>query len=212
MKTNKHAVRATGRRFRFGAANCLLGVLLTLPISLARAEVIHGTLINQPPPTNTIVTPRETTPKIINGYLQIGFDKLSAFQATMQTGSTNGPDSQLKLAVPVPAEIAALNGKKVVLQGFMLPLKQDDSRVTELLLLKNQRLCCFGKIPNINEWMHVRMPSGQGVPFGRVDCLVTAWGTLHVGEINFKGEMGGIYSMDGDKMSLEPAFNTTSSS
>jgi hypothetical protein len=200
MKKNNQSARAAGGKFWPRPINCVLVMLMILPGQMAWAQVIRGTSFDQPPATNAIVTAPAMPPKVVDGYLQVGFERLSAFPVVMPTADTNGVAS--KPAIPLPAEIMALNGKKIFLQGFMLPLKQDDSRVTEFFFLKNQNLCCFGKCPKPNEWMHVTMPVGKGIPFGRIDCVVTVWGTLHVGAIHSHSQMAGIYSLDGDKMSF----------
>jgi hypothetical protein len=138
-----------------------------------------------------------------DGYLQTSFDKLSAFQASVvlqNTSSSGGMNYQPELARPIPAEIEALDGRKIVLQGFMLEVKQENGYTTEFLFLKNQSLCCFGKRPNVNEWMLVHM-RGDGVPAIR-DRIWTVRGTLHVREIRSHGQLTGIYSLDGDKAEI----------
>ena len=89
-------------------------------------------------------------------------------------------------------------GKRVSLKGFMLPLKVEGGLVTELLIMRDQSMCCYGAVPKINEWVSVKM-TGKGVkPI--MDQAVTLYGKLHVGEIRENGYLVGIYQMDGEKV------------
>ena len=85
----------------------------------------------------------------------------------------------------------------------MLPLKVEGGLVTEMLIMKDQSMCCYGATPRINEWVSVKMKGGVK-PL--MDEPVTLMGTLKVGETRENGYLVGIYAMDGDKMA-ERNFN-----
>lgn len=141
------------------------------------------------------------------GYLPVGFDKLSAFSATVvySHADSNAPVlSGPRVTSQIPDAVRALEGKDVAIEGFMLPLKNRDGRVTEFLLLKNQLMCCFGIPPNLNEWVHVSM-SGKGIK-PCMDQPITIYGTLHVGEYQENRQMLGIYKLDGDGMRIHREF------
>ena len=94
--------------------------------------------------------------------------------------------------------LLALDKKFVSLKGFMLPLKVENGLITELLIMRDQSMCCYGSVPKINEWVSVKM-TGKGVkPI--MDQAVTMYGRLHVGEVRENGYLVGIYTMDGDKI------------
>jgi len=80
----------------------------------------------------------------------------------------------------------------------MLPLKVENGRVTEFLLLRDQLMCCFGAVLKINEWVSVKT-IGTSVKAIR-DQPVTISGKLHVGEMRENGCLVGIYRMDGEKL------------
>jgi mono/diheme cytochrome c family protein len=92
-------------------------------------------------------------------------------------------------------EIKAFSGKKVAVKGFMLPLKVEGGLVTELLLMRDQSMCCFGTVPKINEWIAVKMTTSGIKPV--MDQAVTLYGTLKVGAMRENGYLVGIYQMDG---------------
>jgi len=137
-------------------------------------------------------------------YLEVGFDTLAAFDAIVEyemvNANTNASYYAPKLTTPVPENIKALDRKEVAVQGFMLPLKGDEGRIQEFILLKNQMMCCFGKPPNVNEWVHVRM-TGKGIK-PLMDQVITIYGTLHVGSYNENRQMLGLYQLDGDGVGL----------
>ena len=132
-------------------------------------------------------------------FAVVGFDKLSTFKydvpddvATNTVASAKNPDEQ------IPAPVKAFSGKRVSLKGFMLPLKVEGGLVTELLIMRDQSMCCYGAVPKINEWVSVKM-TGKGVK-PVMDQAVTMYGTLKVGAIRENGYLVGIYQLDGEKM------------
>ncbi len=142
-------------------------------------------------------------PKTVE-YVTAGFDKLAGYNFEMtddllmqrtNVAATSTADAQ------IPATIKALNNQRVTLRGFMLPLKVEDGRVTELLIMKDQSMCCYGATPKINEWVSVTI-KGRGVK-PVMDVPVTLFGTLRVGEQRENGYLVSIYRMDGERMETE---------
>jgi hypothetical protein len=131
-------------------------------------------------------------------FAVVGFDKLSTFKydvpddVATNAPTAKDPDGQ------IPDRVKAYNGKRVSLKGFMLPLKVEGGLVTELLIMRDQSMCCYGAVPKINEWVSVKMTSKGIKPV--MDQAVTLSGTLKVGAIRENGYLVGIYQMDGEKM------------
>ena len=98
----------------------------------------------------------------------------------------------------IPPHIKGLDQKLVSLEGYMMPLKVEKGKVTELLLLRDQSACCYGAVPKITEWVSVTMADGGVEPV--MDEPVKFHGTLKVGEVRENGYLVGIYEMEGDKM------------
>ena len=61
----------------------------------------------------------------------------------------------------IPQPIKDLNTKKIALQGFMVPIDLKNGKSTKFLLVKDQSLCCFGRMPRMNEWVSVHMKPGK---------------------------------------------------
>lgn len=131
--------------------------------------------------------------------LILGFEKLASFQYTLPDGpvDTNAV-AQAATTNQIPATIKSLNNRFITLKGFMLPLKVEKGLVTELLIMRDQSMCCYGTVPRINEWVSVKMV-GTGVkPI--MDQAVTFHGKLKVGEMYENGYLVGIYALDGERM------------
>ena len=145
-------------------------------------------------PTNIASSASEAPVK--NGMQEVGFDKLAGFNYVVPeyTGTIPPPMPDTN---QIPATIKAYDGRKVAIKGFMLPLKVKEGKVTELLLMRDQSMCCFGAVPKINEFLTVKMV-GEGTK-AVMDQAVTLVGTLKVGEFSENGYLLGIYQMDGER-------------
>lgn len=136
-----------------------------------------------------------------NGFLSVGFEKLSTFNYIVPDetpGTNNATAAAAAQPDQIPGAVRALDQKLISLRGYMLPLKVEGGLVTELLIMKDQSMCCFGSVPKINEWVSVKM-AGKGVK-AVMDQPVTLFGKLFVGEIRENGYLVGIYRMDGEKL------------
>jgi hypothetical protein len=98
----------------------------------------------------------------------------------------------------IPQKVKSYDQKKVALRGFMLPLKVEGGLVTEMLIMKDQTMCCYGATPRINDWVSVRMKNKGVKPL--MDLPVTLSGTMKVGEMRENGYLVGIYSMEGEEL------------
>ncbi len=144
-------------------------------------------------------TPAPVAEAKTDGQLIVGFDKLSSFKYDVPDENPDSPFAKGKDPdTQIPETIKAFSGKRVSLKGFMLPLKVEQGLVTELLIMRDQSMCCFGTVPKINEWVSVRM-TGKGIK-PVMDQAVSLVGTLKVGAIRENGYLVGIYQMDGERM------------
>lgn len=135
----------------------------------------------------------------VDGYVKADFEQLATFKITpppfdpkAKPGSA-GPS----LGDQIPAVIRQLDGRKAIVTGFMLPIKMEGGLVTELLLMRTQMLCCYGVMPQVNEWVLVRMTKGV---YQLVDVPVSFGGVLHVKELYENGFLTAIYTLDGERM------------
>lgn len=122
------------------------------------------------------------------------FDEKDGFIRT-DFGFLSGFDSEKEKA---PNQVKALNGKKVAITGFMLPVDFDRGVVRSFLLLKDQTGCCFGVMPRINEFVYVKMQGGDSAEF-MTDVPITVSGRFGVDEKNL---VGSLYTMKADEIEL----------
>jgi len=166
-----------------------------------------GTSSNQPPidgDPSKIERPALPDPETVAepvGIEDLGGDVLDLPFAKISNYRYIFPDVEDGENIPdqIPESIKKLNGRKVSIRGFMLPVTQKDGRVTEFLLLKDQSLCCFGTMPQMNEWVHVIMTPGQSAPMVW-DLPVTVFGTFEVGEVFENGVLMTIYRLRYEKL------------
>ena len=136
----------------------------------------------------------------IGDYHVLPFDKLAAVKCEVPDDPITEPKAKEILEKnEIPDSVKKFDKQKIALKGFMLPLKVEDGKITELLILRDQSMCCYGAVPKINEWVSVRMPKGKGVK-PVMDIPVTIFGTLKVGEVLENGYLVGIYEMDGERL------------
>jgi hypothetical protein len=193
------------------AVGCLLATAAEAP-KAAKKEVRGAPIQKLAPaaPTNAApaVTLAETNAPALGpvqkdgDFFIVGFDRLATFNYDVPDDAPAGTNAPAKPVAPpkdqIPASVKAFDKQRVALKGFMLPLKVEGGLITELLVMRDQSMCCYGTVPKINEWVSVKM-TGKGVkPI--MDQAVTLYGKLHVGEIRENGYLVGIYQMDGEKL------------
>ena len=138
-------------------------------------------------------------PAIENGYLKLGFDQLASYAFVppafdpAATPNAKPPSGEEQ----IPAAVKNWNGKKAILTGFMVPVKMEKGLVTEFLLMRNTMACCYGSVPNMNEWVIVKMK--KGVP-PLMDVPVAFYGELKVGAMFENGYMTGLYELACERM------------
>lgn len=100
----------------------------------------------------------------------------------------------------IPADIRALDGKKVALEGWMVALESDGGRVHTFVISRYIGGCCYGQQPNTNEWANVDVVDPDGCEYLH-DRTVIALGTLEVGEkIDKHGYVESLYRLKADEV------------
>jgi len=170
--------------------NFRFSVLLPLFAAAALAPAVHAQALTA---TNA---PALSPDK--DGVFTADFAKLAGFtyivSDTPLTNQVPGADVSDK---QIPADVKALNAKKVTITGYMMPLKEQGDKSTEFLIMRTQSSCCYGIAPAITELVTVKA-AGEGVPT-IMDDLVQVEGTLRVGTMREDGYIVGIYQMDDGK-------------
>jgi hypothetical protein len=144
------------------------------------------------PPLAALDGPLETQ----SGYIKIAFSQLAGFTFNAPPQPLPAGTSPPDVLAQVPASIRRLDGKKVVLTGFMLPTKLEGGFATEFFFLSSSQLCCYGVTPIVNEWISVKMKKEGLPPVQDVPMLLA--GRLRVRAQWDDGLLSTIYELEGD--------------
>jgi len=175
-----------------GGDSAVLGPGRRAPAAVADA----GAKPPVPPlPAGPPLSALEGPPEMVAGYAKVHFSQLAGFKYRLPAQPVPVGERPPDALAQVPEVIRQLDGRKVALSGFMLPLKLEHGFATEFFLLSNSSLCCYGITPEMNEWIHVRMRD-EGLPAVQ-DVPVFLAGKLRVQARWEGGYLTGIYEMEG---------------
>ena len=122
--------------------------------------------------------------------LRVTFAQLAASPLVAPSTSTDH-DAWLK---QLSAPIRAAEGNRVEITGYLLPLKIEQGRTKEFLLMRDQSGCCYGKMPVANEYL-VASASSAGIP-ATLDVPVTIRGTLRIAPLFVDGVLSQFYTLE----------------
>lgn len=168
-----------------------LAATLLLPITLAGAQS-----------TPSEEELRQVVKVRIDGeeLYAIGFDKLAMFEYTIVDAATGASEEEIEAARKrdqIPDWVRIYDGKRVALTGFLMPLKMENGLCTKLIMMRDITTCCYGNVPNMNEYVIVTM-KGPGIkPIQDVPVVIT--GIFHIEEKYEGGYLSSIFQMDGEK-------------
>jgi hypothetical protein len=139
-----------------------------------------------------------------SGYQRITLGLLGSFRYEYPDPTyleSEEDPSKLKLKDQFPPNIKALHGKKISIMGYIMPIDVDEEwRVKTFTLVRDQMVCCFGNVPEINEWVYVRLKTPQRAD-QLIDVPVIVFGTLEVGEEISSGALANVYRVEADRVS-----------
>jgi hypothetical protein len=166
------------------------------------AAPVHGTAIDASAPVTTppAVKPETTRTMLVGGreYRIVDFQWLASYPFDSPNEKLTNDAAVAQLEKQIPAGIKALDGKNVMIRGFMVPVKEVQGHATEFLIVRDQPTCCYSGMTTITEFVSVKVPS-PGVA-SIMDQPITVQGILHVGAVLEGGYVMGIYRMDGEKL------------
>lgn len=109
-----------------------------------------------------------------------GFERLS--YAMLQPAEGDQPEG-------IPAAALALDGREVLLKGYMYPGDRPHG-VVQFLLVRDQGDCCFGGNPTITDRVLVQLADQRGIDF--TSRLVKIAGRFRVRLVGASGPGGGV--------------------
>ena len=93
----------------------------------------------------------------------------------------------------IPADVTALSGSTVKLNGYMIPIDQSE-KITKFALVPSLFACCFGQPPSIQHTVMVSTPPGKAVSYFAEQVDVT--GKLNVQERKEDGFILSIFEVE----------------
>ena len=193
-------------------------VLITIGLTtLSTHAQPRGDLIGEAPApaTKTVVTaparPAATSVSAQTNATELpslGFNQLADYDLALTDelqSNTNRPAwADAKINDMIPAKLRAYDGKKVAVEGFLIPTDFDaQGKMTEFIVSKNQMSCCYGGPTAINEFVAVKVigpPVKSTADF--MDYPVRVKGALHVGAHRENGYLNAVYRMEAESISV----------
>jgi hypothetical protein len=137
-----------------------------------------------------------------SSQIVLGFDQLAGYplklteELALSTNRTAWADSQINAMIP--ESIRKLDGQRISVEGFMLPVAYEQEHLTEFMLVRDMPGCCFGSFPNPHEWVKgvVKNPKIKA----ELDHPVRVRGLFHVGAERHGGYLSSIYRLDADSV------------
>jgi hypothetical protein len=138
-------------------------------------------------------------------YYQLDFNVLSSFPADAPPLNNPRMDPRIKVKTPtaqVPESVQALDGEKISVAGFMIPMITNKDQVSSFILAQSRGSCCYGLTPKLNQWIYVEMEQGKTIE-SIMDIPVTVYGTLAVNNaLLTENKDWCLYRMSGEKVEL----------
>jgi hypothetical protein len=120
-------------------------------------------------------------------YAEVDLKSLGNFPLDGDNGTIND----------IPARWKELDGKRVLLEGFMYAPNTAGGDVDNFQFVYNITKCCFNGPPLVQERVFVRAPNG---PVQFDDRLVRITGKLHVNVQKDSGKIISVYTLDLEKV------------
>jgi hypothetical protein len=135
-------------------------------------------------------------------HIKVTFGALSSYEYEVADPAKlrDAKDPSKLLGDQIPAKIRDLEGKGVLIVGFMVPIDVDRrGNVTSFALTQNQSFCCYGIPPGLTELVVVDMAEGKSAPYS-YDVPVAVYGTMTVGEEIDDGYILSLYRIVSDEV------------
>ena len=100
----------------------------------------------------------------------------------------------------IPADVTALSGSTVRVNGFMIPIDQAEN-ITSFALVPSLFACCFGQPPQVQHTIICKAPAGKAVGYYPDELLVE--GKLNVEEKKDEGFIVSLFEIE--VTSVKPA-------
>jgi len=175
-----------------------------------------GETPSEPPSTGSTAAPaagaEESAPDTPAEPLPVAFDLLDdwRFPGAGDQLESAGLQRPGYFSETPPPVIAALDGRRITIDGFVLPVELDDAgRITSCMLLRHQLGCGYGKAPTPSQRISVTLAPGARIDL-RSGQAANAVGVLTVNE-KPSGAFPALYSMTVESLIFTTGYNPDAS-
>ncbi|MGC4072402.1 MAG: hypothetical protein QM760_07785 [Nibricoccus sp.] len=150
-------------------------------------------------PATVDMTPRKISFEGAEIYA-VGFDKLSSFPYTIVDAGTGASAEEIKAAMTkdqVPPAIRVYHDQRVMITGYLMPLQIEKGLTKKFVIMKDVNTCCFGSVPNMNDYVVVTMKGAGITPLQ--DVPVDLVGTFKVDQKYEGGYVVSLFTFEGEK-------------
>lgn len=160
--------------------------------------------------SNPLPESSEVKPSVMDGaYLVVSLSYLSNYKlhytypdSTQQDLSLPGEATIARVNRLIPEAIRSLDGKKVEVKGFLIPVELQGQKPTTFVITHSPTGCCFGVAPRMNGWIYIsttaktKNQANADEPYRPV----TVYGTLHIGLHVHEDQTVTLYRIDAEKV------------
>lgn len=115
-------------------------------------------------------------------------------------------DADPKPTNQIPETHLKLDGETISITGFIIPIRPRGNVFTEFVLVPNQMFCHYGRVPQMNEWIHVTMAPGKETTLDMTELPATIQGELAVGEVWDNGVVMSLYRCTATSVTAPKSF------
>lgn len=171
---------------------------IAIPTAEPEPVLVEPTL---PAPEPEVATADSIGKVLDDGSIQLSFDELAAYEYIDHSQNLDYDMSQHVVDAQIPDRVKALNEQTIIVSGFMVPVDMDEGMITSFILTNSTLLCCYGIMPNMNEWVWVEMEEGTSAEYYN-NIPVKVKGTIQVGEEIEQNIIISLYRMNATEVGL----------
>jgi hypothetical protein len=177
---------------RWGEAAALTAVFVGALVWLLAADGTGGPGV--PVVDGSTIVRSDRLDDFSRNHRQLTFRTLSSFEYIETPVLAGVPTTSSRETIP--EEIRKLNGVRVSVDGFMLPLDYDKGGVSTFILNASYDMCQFGAPTVVTQRVDVTMTGNRRTAY--THTAIRVYGILEVGEEYQGGEVVSIYRMKAD--------------
>jgi len=168
-------------------------------LRLALPALLLASVLTAQEPAPVDLTPEKV---VVDGreMYALGFDKLSSFTYELVDVGTGATQEEIDAHLardPVPEWVKTYHNQRVRLTGYMMPLKVENGRTNKFVLMRDVNTCCYGAVPNMNDYLVATLP-GEGVEAIQ-DVPVDVVGIFRIDHRYEDGYVVSLFVLDGEK-------------